>query len=365
MPDRHDVPGGCSTGVSTCVELSLPLREAWSLPGGGFGWGPMSTPALAANGLAFTCAGGQRLVALDAGTGEQVWAYPWAGLPCVLREDRLYAYTSDELHAIEVATGRPTGCIPCPRPARVALAGELVLVLTEDYEYARHVLICLELASGRWIWTRPLPKGDVRDALFAVRDDLVVVSQADGTLVGLELASGEMRWSRSWPEWAFGGVDHPTPACPHRLFLPPEGPLVAIAGRLLGLDARTGVTRWQVEDAAHFPYLYEGRLYDASYGRVYSVRSAKNGGVLSKGYLAKKAPAQPATEPRILLVSETHAFLSTERGALLAVARDSGAYAWHHEVQGEFGISAPPVVVGQRLYYHRQHDRLFCLTPRA
>jgi outer membrane protein assembly factor BamB len=347
------------------VELSLPLSEAWSVSGGGLGWGPMATPVLAANGLAFTCAGGQRLVALDAGSGERVWEYPWACLPCVLCEDRLYASTSDELHAIEIATGRPTGCIPCPRPARVALAGALVLILSEDYEYARHVLICLELASGRWIWTRPLPKGDVRDALFAVRDDLVVVSQADGTLLGLDLVSGEVRWSRSWPEWAYGNVDHPVPACACRLFLPPEGPLVAIGGRLLGLDARTGATRWQVEDAARFPYLYEGRLYDASYDGAYSVRSAKNGAVLLAGYLAKKALVRPATEPRILLVSETHAFLSTERGGLLAVARHSGAYAWHHEAPGEFSIAAPPVVVGQRLYYHRQNDRLFCLAPRA
>lgn len=66
------------------------------------------------------------------------------------------------------------------------------------------------------------------------------------------------------------------------------------------------------------------------------------------------------------LVSETHLFVGTERGRIIAFARDTGEYSWSHRPKGggPIGRRGYFASANGRLYYADLSPRLYCLEEK-
>lgn len=360
MTNAYLMPGENAARVPARLELGAPLREVWSAESRGLAAGVV--PLLAADGLLFTTDRSFRLVALDQVSGRAEWTYPWRGEACLVREGMLYVWVDGgEAHLVDAHSGRPQGCLPCPRPVGALSVGRYLLAQCTHSEHGPGLLACLDPAAGRRLWTHALPQGSVgRPAAFAASADLVLIGQSDGQMVALELGDGAIRWQRSWPEWGFQDREWFRHAECHRIFIVDDRVVASVGTHVVCLGLEDGRTLWEVDGVAQ--YHYAGRLYAALWSG-YEVRSAEDGSLLVKGGLGKgwpRALTSTTLSGAIGLVSDTHAFYGTDRG-LVAVERDTGAYVWHTQPKGSASVYGSPVAVSNRLYY-RGFDRLFCLV---
>ncbi len=341
------------------LELRAPLREVWSAPT----FIPSGAPALVAGeGLLFARDGDGRLVALEIASGRRVWSYPWSVNAVLLHAGQLLAWAErHEAHVIELGTGKPAGCLPLPEPADALGVGPHVVLQATDQEHGAIRLLCAEAQSGLRVWTRSWPGYEA--GVFAASRE-IVVGQPDGEMLVLDVSSGALRWSHSWPpEWGWQDGQTFRLAQPTRVFLFGDRLIANVGGHVVCLSSKDGRTQWDVKGFAHS--LYGGRIFAA--GSEYEVRNAANGALVLRSECAKGAPRAVAaagfTGAWVHLVSETHTFVNTYDGILVAVERDTGKYAWHHQPKARGRVETPVIAAGGRLFYVTG-GRLFCLEPR-
>lgn len=106
------------------------------------------------------------------------------------------------------------------------------------------VLVCLDAASGKPLWTNRRESRLTRfpqSASPAVVDGVVFVHGARGAVRAIDAGSGKDLWKLQLP----GEFDDgPHPASPAVA----DGVVIVVAGRLFGIDARSGKLRWRGEE---------------------------------------------------------------------------------------------------------------------
>ena len=125
---------------------------------------------------------------------------------------------------------------------------------------------------------------------------------------------------------------------------------------------------WDLEGGSG--YLYGDRYYvlggspdGPTWFRTIDVRTGKT---LRRVDVRAKLPKtlKDAGLGWLMLVTDTHVFANSAKGALIVFDRESGEYAWQHHPSGAHIVGE--VVCGDGCFYYRSGpERLFCLESVA
>jgi len=305
-------------------------------------------PALAA-GVIYAADSGGNVVAVDAGTGEQIWKKS----------------------------------LDSPLAGGVGLGGNLLVVAGTDGD-----VFALEAETGEQRWSVRVTSEVL--AAPAVNDAVVVVQSHDGKLVGLHASNGERRWQYE--------ID--SPILTLRGTSPPilsDGMLIAgfANGKLVALAAESGSLLWEnrlaipqgrtelerlididgravLVDEVIYASSYQGRVgaiakatgrgiwyqnsssvHDLAYGlgQVYSVQKddevrairGNSGQTLwSNDQLSLRKLNSPVTIEAYLAVADAEGYLHL-------LSQTDGRFVARVKVDGD-GVTAPMIADGQKLY---------------
>ncbi|MBG58689.1 MAG: outer membrane protein assembly factor BamB [Porticoccus sp.] len=305
-------------------------------------------PALAA-GVIYAADSGGNVVAVDAGTGEQIWKKS----------------------------------LDSPLAGGVGLGGNLLVVAGTDGD-----VFALEAETGEQRWSVRVTSEVL--AAPAVNDAVVVVQSHDGKLVGLHASNGERRWQYE--------ID--SPILTLRGTSPPilsDGMLIAgfANGKLVALAAESGSLLWEnrlaipqgrtelerlididgravLVDEVIYASSYQGRIgaiakatgrgiwyqnsssvHDLAYGlgQVYSVQKddevrairGNSGQTLwSNDQLSLRKLNSPVTIEAYLAVADAEGYLHL-------LSQTDGRFVARVKVDGD-GVTAPMIADGQKLY---------------
>ena len=138
---------------------------------------------------------GEHLVALDRATGETLWMIDVeSNWPPLVSDGVVYVAASDELHAIDAATGDRKWRVPLGRGAIAPLAAAkdaIIALVTPDEVWG------FRASDGQRIWSTSLG-GSAAPAALAVDGNRVFVA-IGSRLVRLELSDGAKRWDQTLP----------------------------------------------------------------------------------------------------------------------------------------------------------------------
>ncbi|MHC4473530.1 MAG: PQQ-binding-like beta-propeller repeat protein, partial [Planctomycetota bacterium] len=238
--------------------------------------------------------------AFDGADGKEIWKLRLharvLGSP-VLRADRLYVVTSDTLGGAEtkdregrvLALDRGTGKeiwnvrVGAAIDHAPAVSGGRLFVGAED-----GAVHSLDERSGEAHW-KVMLDSPVAGPPVAI-GDRVVLTATDGSVCALEEASGKLLW-RAEHE----GLRPTVPAAGDDVayvgFRPGKGPQSGVRGLLVALDAKTGKARWRFSESGAIsarPVVGGDAVYALSHdGHVYAVAAA-SGRLTWKRRLAAK-----------------------------------------------------------------------------
>ena len=193
----HDAVGAQRTKkIEPAVTPVLPAEQAWmlSLPF------PPSAGAAMDEVRAYIPLEGERFIAIDRETGATVWMVDIeSAWPPLVHEGTVFLAASDELHALDAATGNHKWRVPLGRgaPGRgamapMALVENVLIVLMEPDE-----VWAFRESSGEGLWVQALG-GRAGRVSMAVSATGVFVALVD-RLVHVRVADGSVRWDRSLP----------------------------------------------------------------------------------------------------------------------------------------------------------------------
>lgn len=228
------------------------------------------------------------------------------------------------------------------------VAGGLVLVASQS-----DTLFAVKRATGEldWLYRRDPPAGFTihRASAPAVRGQTAWVGFSDGTLVSLDLTDGGVRWEKSLgPGGAQQFVDVDTTPV-----LDESGNVyvASYAGGLYALEAETGDVVWNSVAQGITSLLMHGNVLVATGDDRLDAYLGDNGKLLWSQPLQERAGMEPVLVKGMLLVP-------AQRSLLFVDPRTGQSrLAWN---PGE-GISAPPRVVGGRVYVLSNNGYLYSL----
>ena len=178
--------------IEPTVTPVLPAEQAWliSLPF------PPSAGAAMDEMRAYIPLEGERFVAIDRETGETAWMVDIeSAWPPLVHDGTIFLAASDELHALDAATGNHRWRVPS-RPRRDGAdggrrghAGRHSSAPDEVWAFRR--------SDGERLWVRPLG-GRAGRVSMAVSATGIYVALVD-RLVRVSVADGAVRWDRSLP----------------------------------------------------------------------------------------------------------------------------------------------------------------------
>jgi outer membrane protein assembly factor BamB len=169
------------------------------------------------------------VVALDRHTGQTLWMRGIeSAWPPVVNGDVVYVAASDELHALNAATGETIWRAPVrPLVARVVFDTGWLVAASEGEVAA------FRAADGQRIWTQTFSAAP-RSPAVAGDDDAIYFSLVDGRVVSLTLTGGAERWVQRLP----GMLSEPA-AAEDRVFVG------STDNFFYALDADTGELAWK------------------------------------------------------------------------------------------------------------------------
>lgn len=219
----------------------------------------------AAQGVVLAGSRGGRLYAVDAETGRERWSVALVDgtVPSTVFEPEVDAglvaaaftvFTTPNtggVAVIDLRTGRTRWRTRFPMPAGAGLQGNASggPVFAEGLLLASRgdgVIHAFHRSSGALAWTLPAldagPLGTRQDARpLALAGPLLVAGSSSGVVAAYDLVSRRERWRYTGQS---GSVAFAVAADGRGVFVPYVG------GRLVALDARTGVERWRIGHAA-------------------------------------------------------------------------------------------------------------------
>jgi outer membrane protein assembly factor BamB len=332
--------------VKATPKGAVPVREAWSVD-------VRAVVVLPAGALVVSADAEGQVAAYEAATGRRVWRYPFSPYPFAIAGGHVLVRGGrDEVHLVDVENGRPVGCVPHGPFDSAVLSGGILFAHRRPTWGNESRVTAVDLAGGRRLWMRvgERERTASQPEAFAVAAGSVVVGE-NGSVIALDAETGAERWRRAWPDVPDGDDLRPSRVGP--VFVDAGRALVAVEGRVAGLDLADGRVHWEEDGAAHV--VEEGRVY-ASVGNRYHVRQVADGTLLRKeaaGGAPKPLEQLLTRETRVACVAGPFAYLLagwSAGEALIAVTRERGKYAWHHQPAG--GANATGVAAeGGRVFY--------------
>lgn len=138
---------------------------------------------------------GEHFIALKLETGETLWtADIESQWPPLVSDGVVYIAASDELHALDAATGTPKWRVPLGRGPMAPLAMEsdtIVALIAPDLVQA------LRLSDGALLWSLSLG-GTSAPATMALDRGRVFVAK-DSRVVRIDLSDHKVKWDRTLP----------------------------------------------------------------------------------------------------------------------------------------------------------------------
>jgi outer membrane protein assembly factor BamB len=238
----------------------------------------------------------EKLVALSRTTGAKVWTRDIESMwPPVVVADVLYVIASDEIHALDAATGAQRWRVPfdakvaAPLTAaagtRKSAAGspnDDLLIAT----FEKGVVVAYAMDDGRMLWTRELgaatrfaPAIDGMRAVFAVDDSRAVA---------LRLEDGRVEWEQKLD----GMLNQPSFAR-DRIFIGSN------TNFLFALDNATGRIAWKWKAGGDVIGTAADSKGGAYYASLDNVVRAVNRGNGNQRWI-KEIPTRPVLLPRVL-----------------------------------------------------------------
>jgi outer membrane protein assembly factor BamB len=188
----HDVLGGQrTTKIEPPITPVLPAEQAWQVSLGF----PPSAGAAMDEARAYIPLEGERIVAIDRQTGATAWMLDIeSAWPPLIHDATVFLAASDELHALDAATGNHRWRVPLGRGAMAPMAmieGTLIVLVAPDEVWAFRV------SDGDRLWIRALG-GRAGRVSMAVNPSGIYVALVD-RLTRVNVADGAIRWARELP----------------------------------------------------------------------------------------------------------------------------------------------------------------------
>lgn len=190
------------------------------------------------------------LVALDAKTGQRVWAAPMAGATMsdgtpAVADGRVYVgnETADQVIAYDLATGQKlwtgAGTLGGWQDGIPSAGGGKVFIGSANGIVAR------DGATGQVLWSfrSPYPSlvsSNATPAAPAIKDNTVYMGFPSGAVTALNATTGAVIWDRLLPGSLYKGGSFTSPALAGETLF-----VGANSGGFYALDAGTGQPRWQ------------------------------------------------------------------------------------------------------------------------
>ena len=113
--------------------------------------------------------------------------------------------------------------------------------------------------------------------------------------------------------------------------------------------------------------LYGDRYYVTGANGTYHLINAASGQTVLESQLSDSLPKKlkKAWGWLPILVSETHLFVGSHEGHVIAFDRESGQYAWSYYPKGGGGVTRYFVSKNRRFYYADFCFRLYCLEEQG
>lgn len=348
--------------------LSAPLKEVWTEGYDAVLW---RLPLVRDSYLIRRKPGGGVLSQSES-TGLALWEYTRPATPQLIAGDFVLAWPrADEAELLDLSTGAVTGVMRCPVPSETAVVDDRLLVTAYEGDGCYSVC-CASISRGQVLWAQALPLGTTIRGTFCASDVAVFVGESTGAVVALSILDGRELWRHgvadlTWRDPTFGNRQGE-----------PEGVLTTHEdivilrvqhGHVVGLSAQDGRRVWAWRHAqarTDDGYLYDGRYYINSGLGTYHILDPLSGTELLSADLRATLPKklQGLSPHGPMLVSETHTFIGTIEGYILAFERDTGRYVWHHRPKGGTGMGSYLMSVNGRLYYTDMSFRLYCLEEK-
>jgi len=233
---------------------------------------------------------GEHIVALDRATGDMVWMIDIeSNWPPLVSNGVLYIAASDELHAIDAATGNRKWRVPLGRGPMSPLAAAndtIVALVSPDGVGA------FRSSDGQLIWQKSLG-GKAAPASMWVDAGRVFVAIGD-RLLRLELSDGTVRWDRTLP----GPLRSPI-AAKGRVFVG------STSNAFYSVDQNDGEVRWTYRVGGDIVGASVDRdlVYVASLDNVLRAFKQSNGNQVWKHALPTRPVAPPEAVGGIIAVS--------------------------------------------------------------
>lgn len=294
------------------LEISLDMQPA--------------APAAFDQAAAYLPLRGERLVAVDFGTGRIRWsadiATTWA--PAV-SDGIVVVATGDALIALDSACGRLRWRIPVPGGFSAPPSNNQGWVVAAA---ATGDLLAARAADGGVIWTRAL--GSPARVPVVLTPAGVFASLADGRVVALALQTGASTWERPLP-----GAPGPLLVFDDRVFLGADDKF------FYALDARSGRVRWRqrVGGRPAGPPAADARhVYYVALDNILWAFDRGNGGRKWHTPL----PMRPSGGPLVMGDRVVVAGVAAEMRAFLAsTGEESGRFEWPADL-----AAAPQLIPG-------------------
>jgi outer membrane protein assembly factor BamB len=277
-------------------------------------------------------------------------------------------------HVVDLASG--TTIEPLPAAVgyeKVALADRVVALDGNDHGQLIRVA---GLTERRDLWTYQ-PKGPhpTIQGIFCADERGVYFGLYDTSVIALSLDDGHVLWRQ------VEAAELPEPLKGRRAgstdgvaIVYGEIVIFRFGMNIAGLSTADGQVVWSTPlQGVSDVYLYDGRYYVTTRAGKYHILDPGTGALLLSADLTKTLPADiRRRRPSVfapMLVSETHTFVGTREGWLLAFERDTGRYVWSFRPNkgGEISYRSPGYFASAngRFYYADLSTCLYCLEERT
>jgi len=238
----------------------------------------------------------EKLVALNRSTGAKVWTRDIESMwPPVLVADVLYVIASDEIHALDAATGAQRWRVPFDAKIAAPLTAAVgsrqpaarspnvdVLIATFD----KGLVVAYATADGRMLWMREL---GAASRFAPAIDGVRAVFAVDGSrAVALRLADGRVEWEQKLD----GMLNQPSFAR-DRIFIGSN------TNFLFALDNTTGRVAWKWKTGGDVIGTAADSKGGAYYASLDNVVRAVNRGNGNQRWI-KETPTRPVLPPQVL-----------------------------------------------------------------
>jgi len=339
------------------VALSPPLKllKTWSRAGVGF-------RPLARDGNIYLSLTAGAVVALDEGTGQQIWKVDLPGTysriamsngACVLHDDGMLVYFDRELILVDLRHGEVTARYAVPQ---LALQDAVVdgHILVCEFEFPDRVSCgAFDLRNGALL--REYPR--LWNTGLAASQGLICGCFERRVLSGVEVESGNTMWSYPVEELGQYKDEVGKDQLGDLIGVPTiVGNLVvsAVLGHhAIALQIQTGKQVWvqglRSLNAFNLSYYPDGKLY-ALGDRFFHALEAETGQVVDEydcKLLFKQAGvAGPFTD---LGISDEYIFAADFTGSLIAFHKTQHSIDWTFKCKSKVAALDAPVVLGNRM----------------